>query len=215
MPPVATYLRASVQSLASADQGTAGRGGGLLGRLAHHARRGRVHHQRRRARGGEPVAPESRGGLRRGNGIQRASPAQLPHHPGTGKLDRTERYPQGKPHRPHRPERQVLGDDASQGDGPRVQRGRRLATGVLSDVGGEHRRRAQRVEDRGQVGRGRRGLPGRQSQGGRGDRRVRPQDHQERRRTDLHLGDRAGRGHAGPEEPAAAKRLGRRLDRQP
>ena len=55
-------------------------------------------------------------------GDGRPPPAQLPHHPRTRQLDRTERHPQGKPRRPHRPERQVFDHDALAGDGREVRR---------------------------------------------------------------------------------------------
>ncbi len=58
VPPVAADLRPALQGLAAPDQGAAGRGGGLPGRHADHARRRRVHHQRGRAGGGQPVAPQ-------------------------------------------------------------------------------------------------------------------------------------------------------------
>ena len=100
VPPTAADLRPAVQGLAPADQGAADRGGGLPGRHPHHARRRRVHHQRGRARGGQPVAPQPRRRFRQRNRRhRRAPPAQLPHHSRTRKLDRAERQPQGKPRR--------------------------------------------------------------------------------------------------------------------
>ena len=60
MPPVAADLRPAVPRLAAAEQGAADRRRSLPGRHADHARRRRVHHQRCRAGGGQPVAPQPR-----------------------------------------------------------------------------------------------------------------------------------------------------------
>ena len=98
VPATAADLRPALQGLAPAHQGAAGRGGSLPGRHPHHARRRRVHHQRGRTRGGQPVAPQPGRRFRHGNRGRRRPPlAQLPHHSRTRKLDRTERHPQGKP----------------------------------------------------------------------------------------------------------------------
>ena len=80
---------------------------------------------------------------------------------------------------------------------------------------GQNRRRPQRRQDRGQAGRRRRRLSGRQPAGRRSAGRVRPEDHQERRRVDLHLGPEGSRGHGRPEKPAAHQRPGRRHHGQP
>ena len=68
------------------------------------------------------------------------------------------------------------------------------------DRDGEGRRQPQRRQDRGQAGRRRRRLSGRQRAGRRDHRRVRPEDHEERRRDDLHLRPEAGRGDERSEE---------------
>ena len=58
MPAAAADLRPAVPHLAAAEQRAADRGRSLPRRHADHARRRRVHHQRRRARRGQPVAPQ-------------------------------------------------------------------------------------------------------------------------------------------------------------
>ena len=216
VPPTAADLRPALQGLAPPDQGAADRGGSLPRRHPHHARRRRVHHQRGRAGGGQPTPPQPRRRLRQRNGRhRRAPPAKLPHHSRTRKLDRTERQPQGKPLGPHRPERQVLDHDAAAGDGPAVQRQRQPAAGVLSDGSREDRRQPQRGEDRRETGRRRRGVSGRQPAGRRDSRRMCPEDHEERRRDDLHLRPEADRGDGRAEESAADQRPGRRQHGQP
>ena len=90
--------------------------------------------------------------------------------------------------RPHRPERQVLDHDAACGRWTRsTATDADLLRVFYRDRGGEDRRRPQRREDRRQAGRRRHRLSGRQPARRRGPRRVRPEDHQERRRDDLHL----------------------------
>ena len=79
----------------------------------------------------------------------------------------------------------------------------------------QDRRRPQRRQDRGQAGRRRHRLSGRQPAGRRNPRRVRPEDHQERRRDDLHLGPEGSRGDGRPEESPAPERPGRRHHGQP
>ncbi len=113
-----TYGR-PFQRLAAADQRAADRGRSLPGRHADHARRRRVHHQRRRARRGQPVAPQPGRRLRQRNGSRRPPHAQLPHHSRARQLDRAEHHQEGHAQRPHRPERQVLGHDAAAGHGSR------------------------------------------------------------------------------------------------
>ena len=98
---------------------------------------------------------------------------------------------------------------------PKYSDNARPAPRLLPHRSGEGRRRPQRGEDRGKAGRGRRRLSGRQPAGRRDHRRVRPEDHQERRRNDLHLGPEAGRGDGRSEEPPAAQRSGRRQHGQP
>ena len=90
MPPAAADLRPAVPRLAAADQGAADRGRSLPGRHADHARRRRVHHQRRRARRGQPVAPQPRRRLRQRDGSRRPPHAQLPHHSRARQLDRAQ-----------------------------------------------------------------------------------------------------------------------------
>ena len=63
VPPAPPDLRPPLQGLASADQGTADRGGSLPRRHPHHARRRRVHHQRGRARGRQPASPQPRASI--------------------------------------------------------------------------------------------------------------------------------------------------------
>ena len=58
-------------------------------------------------------------------------------------------------------------------------------------------------------------LPGRQPPRRRSARRERPEDHQERRGDDLHLGPDRDRGHGRSEEPAAAELARRRRHGQP
>ena len=65
-------------------------------------------------------------------------------------------------------------------------------------------RRPQRGEDRGQAGRRRHHLSARQPAGRRNAPRVRAEDHQERRRDDLHLRPEADRGDERPEDPACS-----------
>ena len=215
MPPAAADLRPAVPHLAAAQQRAADRGRSLPRRPADHAGRRRVHHQRRRARRGEPVASQPRYRLRFRNGSGRAPAVQLPRHSRARKLDRNQHDEEGQHHRPHRPERQVLGDDAAAGDGPEVRAGCRHPAHVLRNDQAEDHRRPQRRQDRRQGRRRRHRLPGRQRSGRRDHRRKRPEDHQDGGRNDLRFRPQVGRDHGAAGDAAVAQRAGRRRHVEP
>ena len=120
-----------------------------LGDIPDHAGRRRVHHQRRRARGGEPVASQPRRRLRDGSGRhERSQAAELPHHSRTRQLDRDQLHEERHAQHPHRSKRQVLRDHAAAGDERQVRHRFRTAAGVLRNDDREDLRRPQRRQDR-------------------------------------------------------------------
>ena len=108
-------LRPPSARLAEAEQGRGQghRGVGLPGRHADHDRRRRVHHQRRRARGGQPAPPLAGRGFRGRDRGGRQEAARLPRDPRARLVDRASGHEEGDVGRPHRPVGQVLVDDAA------------------------------------------------------------------------------------------------------
>jgi DNA-directed RNA polymerase subunit beta len=83
-----------------------GRAGDLPGRDARDDRRRRVHHQRRRARDRQPVAPQPRRGLPHREQGRRPRAARRPDHSRARKLDRDQRDQEGHSGRQDRPVQQ-------------------------------------------------------------------------------------------------------------
>ena len=163
------------------------------------------------------LAPQPRRRFRqRDGGHRRTSPAKLPHHPRTRKLDRVERQPQGKPLGPHRPERQVLDHDAAAGDGSEVQRQRQPAAGLLrrpKSSRSTDSRSAAKIE--GKLAVGDVIYPADSPRAGEILVECAQKITEEHRRDDLHLRLEAGRGDGRPEDSAALERPGRRQHGQP
>ncbi len=195
MSAAEAHLRPAVPRLAPPDQGTANRGGSLSGRHADHARRRRVHHQRCRARRGEPVASQPWGRLRQRIGGRRPPHVQLPRDSRARQLDRAEHQQERHAQRAHRPERQVLGDDVVAGHGSEIQPQLRPDPRVLRFHDRENRGWPQRGQNRGQAGGRRHRVSGQQRQGRRSHRRGGAASHEEHRRADLHVRPDVGRGH--------------------